>query len=73
MEIGLVGLGPMGLGIGTSLLRELAPQVHCIAVYNRSAEKAAPLVEKEKPARQRAEPSRRSPAASAVEEVSGQA
>lgn len=45
MDIGLVGTGPMGLGIGMSLLRELAPQGHNITVYNRTAEKAAPLVE----------------------------
>jgi 3-hydroxyisobutyrate dehydrogenase-like beta-hydroxyacid dehydrogenase len=45
MEIGLVGTGPMGLGIGKSLLRELAPQGHGITVYNRTAAKAAPLVE----------------------------
>lgn len=45
MLIGLVGTGPMGLGIGKSLLRELAPQGHSITVYNRTAEKAAPLVE----------------------------
>lgn len=45
MEIGLVGLGPMGLAIGKSLLRELAPQGHGITVYNRTAEKAAPLIE----------------------------
>jgi 3-hydroxyisobutyrate dehydrogenase-like beta-hydroxyacid dehydrogenase len=44
MDIGLVGTGPMGLGIGTSLLRELAPQGHTITVYNRTAAKAAPLV-----------------------------
>lgn len=35
----------MGLGIGKSLLRKLAPQGHSITVYNRTAEKAAPLVE----------------------------
>jgi 3-hydroxyisobutyrate dehydrogenase-like beta-hydroxyacid dehydrogenase len=45
MDIGLVGTGPMGMGIGMSLLRELAPQGHSITVYNRTAEKAAPLVE----------------------------
>jgi 3-hydroxyisobutyrate dehydrogenase-like beta-hydroxyacid dehydrogenase len=45
MDIGLVGVGPMGLGIGQSLLRVLAPQGHTITVYNRTAEKAAPLVE----------------------------
>ncbi len=45
MDIGLVGTGPMGLGIGMSLLRELAPQGHSITVYNRTAEKAAPLIE----------------------------
>ena len=45
MDIGLVGTGPMGLAIGKSLLRELAPQGHNITVYNRTAEKAAPLVE----------------------------
>jgi 3-hydroxyisobutyrate dehydrogenase-like beta-hydroxyacid dehydrogenase len=44
MEIGLVGLGPMGFGIGQTLLRVLAPQGHTIIVYNRTAEKAAPLV-----------------------------
>jgi 3-hydroxyisobutyrate dehydrogenase-like beta-hydroxyacid dehydrogenase len=44
MDIGLVGTGPMGLGIGMSLLRELAPQGHSITVYNRTAAKAAPLV-----------------------------
>jgi 3-hydroxyisobutyrate dehydrogenase-like beta-hydroxyacid dehydrogenase len=35
----------MGLGVGKSLLRELAPQGHSITVYNRTAAKAAPLVE----------------------------
>ncbi|MGD0023376.1 MAG: NAD(P)-dependent oxidoreductase [Xanthobacteraceae bacterium] len=45
MDIGLVGTGPMGLGIGKSLLRELAPQGHSITVYNRTPDKAAPLVE----------------------------
>jgi len=45
MEIGLVGLGPMGLAIGKTLMRELAPQGHGITVYNRTAAKAAPLVE----------------------------
>jgi len=45
MEIGLVGLGPMGLAMGKTLLREFAPQGHGITVYNRTAEKAAPLVE----------------------------
>ena len=45
MDIGLVGTGPMGLAIGKSLLRELAPRGHNITVYNRTAEKAAPLVE----------------------------
>lgn len=45
MEIGLVGLGPMGFGIAQSLLRVLAPHGHTITVYNRTAEKAAPLVE----------------------------
>lgn len=44
MEIGLVGTGPMGLGIGQSILRELAPHGHSLTVYNRSPEKAAPLV-----------------------------
>jgi 3-hydroxyisobutyrate dehydrogenase-like beta-hydroxyacid dehydrogenase len=44
MNVGLVGTGPMGLGIGMSLLRELAPQGHSITVYNRTAAKAAPLV-----------------------------
>jgi 3-hydroxyisobutyrate dehydrogenase-like beta-hydroxyacid dehydrogenase len=44
MDVGLVGTGPMGLGIGMSLLRELAPQGHSITVYNRTAAKAAPLV-----------------------------
>jgi len=45
MEIGLVGAGPMGLAIGQSLLRALAPQGHRITVYNRTPDKAAPLVE----------------------------
>ena len=45
MDIGLVGTGPMGLAIGKSLLRVLAPQDHKIIVYNRTPEKAAPLVE----------------------------
>ena len=45
MDIGLVGTGPMGLAIGKSLLRELAPQGHNITVYNRTVEKAGPLVE----------------------------
>ena len=45
MKIGLVGTGPMGFGIGKSLLRELAPKGHSITVYNRTAEKAAPLIE----------------------------
>jgi 3-hydroxyisobutyrate dehydrogenase-like beta-hydroxyacid dehydrogenase len=45
MQIGLIGTGPMGLGIGQSLLRELAPRGHSITVYNRTAAKAAPLVE----------------------------
>lgn len=45
MDIGLVGIGPMGLGVGKSLLRALAPQGHRIIVYNRTAEKAEPLVE----------------------------
>ena len=45
MQIGLIGTGPMGLGIGQSLLRELAPRGHNIMVYNRTAAKAAPLVE----------------------------
>lgn len=45
MDIGLVGIGPMGLGIGRSLLRELAPQGHNIRVYNRTVERAAPLLE----------------------------
>jgi len=44
MDIGLVGTGPMGVGIGQSLLRVLAPQGHTITVYNRTAEKGAPLV-----------------------------
>ena len=44
MDIGLVGTGPMGLGIGMSLLRELVPQGHSLTVYNRTADKAAPLV-----------------------------
>jgi 3-hydroxyisobutyrate dehydrogenase-like beta-hydroxyacid dehydrogenase len=44
MDIGLVGTGPMGLGIGMSLLREFAPQGHTVTVYNRTAAKAAPLV-----------------------------
>jgi 3-hydroxyisobutyrate dehydrogenase-like beta-hydroxyacid dehydrogenase len=45
MDIGLVGIGPMGLGIGRTLLRELAPHGHSLTVFNRTAEKAAPLVE----------------------------
>ncbi len=45
MDIGLVGIGPMGLAIGKSLLRELASQGHSLTVYNRTTEKAAALVE----------------------------
>jgi len=45
MEIGLVGLGPMGLGIGKRLLNVLAPHGHRLTVYNRTMEKAAPLIE----------------------------
>lgn len=40
MEIGFVGLGSMGLGMARNLLRS----GHSVAVYNRSAEKAAELV-----------------------------
>jgi len=45
MKIGLVGLGPMGLAIGKRLLGEFAGQDHSVTVFNRSADKTAPLVE----------------------------
>jgi 3-hydroxyisobutyrate dehydrogenase-like beta-hydroxyacid dehydrogenase len=45
MKIGLIGLGPMGLAIGKRLLGEFAGQDHSVTVFNRSADKTAPLVE----------------------------
>lgn len=40
MEIGFIGLGQMGAGMAASLLRA----GHEVAVYNRTAARAAPLV-----------------------------
>lgn len=42
MRVGFIGLGQMGSGMAASLIRA----GHEITVYNRSAEKAKPLVEK---------------------------
>jgi 3-hydroxyisobutyrate dehydrogenase-like beta-hydroxyacid dehydrogenase len=42
MKVGFIGLGNMGLGMAASLLKA----GHEIAVYNRTPEKAKPLVEK---------------------------
>ncbi len=42
MRVGVVGLGPMGSAMAGSLLRA----GHQVMVYNRTAEKAAPLVER---------------------------
>ncbi len=45
MNVGLVGVGPMGLGVGRSLLRCLLPQGHRLVVYNRTPERTAPLID----------------------------
>src|SRR6185312_16900130 len=42
VKVGFIGLGNMGLGMAANLLKA----GHEIAVYNRTAEKAKPLIDK---------------------------